>query len=116
MLGQTMIIINSFQVADALLTREGSVFSDRPQATMACELVGWNRLITLMPMSDDLRSARAILHQSIGTTTSMEQYYSLIEMYQRKCMAGILAEPDKLVKHLRQYVSKYERKPPSPLH
>jgi hypothetical protein len=103
-LGQTMIIVNSFPVADALLNRKGSVFSSRPQPTMAFDLVGWGRPLTLRPMNDGLRIARAILHKGIGTFSSFEQYFPLIETCTRKCMASILSEPHAIAKYARQYV------------
>jgi hypothetical protein len=102
-LGKSIIIINSYSIADALLNRKGAIYSDRPQYTMASELVGWNKPMTLLNQGERHRFSRAVLHKTIGTVSSLSEYYPLIEAELRSCMGRILQDPADISKELRQY-------------
>lgn len=102
-LGRTMIIINSFEVADALLNQKGSIYSDRPILPMATELVGWDRTIALLRNGDRHRYYRSLYQRVMGTHEAVQKYHALIEDETRHSMRRILSqhEPGDILKHLR---------------
>lgn len=102
-LGRTMIIVNSFAIADALLNRKGSIYSDRPVLPMATELAGWDRTIALLRSGDRHRYFRAMYQKVMGTEEAAQKFHPLIEDETLKSIRRILAEhgPDDILKHVR---------------
>jgi hypothetical protein len=106
MLTETMILINSYPIADALFNKRGSLYSDRPVLTMSGELVGWANTMGFLSMGDQLKYSREIFHKHIGTAALMKRWNPLVQEKLRNCMLRILRNPDSeaLAGHLRQYV------------
>jgi hypothetical protein len=104
-LGQSLIILNSFTSADALLARKGSIYSDRPVLPMGGQLVGGDKFITLRNMGDPLKNARSMLHKTIGTHDAVREYLPVIEDAMRECMLKTASAPDDVATHIRQYVA-----------
>lgn len=103
MVGQTMIIINSFSIADALLNRKGSLYSDRPVLPMASELVGWDRTIALLRTGDRHRYFRSMYHKVMGTYEAAQRFHALIEDESRNCLRRLVFDhgPEAILKHVR---------------
>lgn len=100
--GQQMIILNSAQTAIEMLDKKSSIYSDRPVVPMGGELVGWKKLLVLMPYGERFRNHRKLLHQTIGTPSSMSKFHSVEEEETRKFLKCVLANPDDLAAHVRK--------------
>jgi cytochrome P450 len=106
-LGQNIIIIGSYNVADALLNRKGSIYSDRPVFPMAGDLVGWSKETGLMQFGEQHRIHRTLLSKAIGSNDEMRKYHSMMETEVATCLYRLLHhhEPDQISKGLYQYVN-----------
>ncbi|KAF7313515.1 hypothetical protein HMN09_00507400 [Mycena chlorophos] len=103
-LGQTIVVLGSTQVAIDLLDKRSAVFSDRPVATMGGELVGWKNSLVLLPYGDRFRRFRRLFHSIIGSRTAMKQFHPTEELETRRFLRRVLAKPDDLSKHIRKQV------------
>jgi len=102
-LGQHIIVLNSVKATMEMLDKKSSVFSDRPVFPMAGELVGWKNVTVLLPYGDHLRWHRKNFHHVMGSRTAMKVYHPMQEIETRRFLKRVLAKPDELMKHVRQY-------------
>jgi hypothetical protein len=85
-----MIVIGSFEIADALLSRKGSIYSDRPALPMGCEIVGWDRAIGLQRFGEKHKVARALVKRVIGSNDEMRKHFPMMEREMRSCLHRLL--------------------------
>ncbi|KAJ6473752.1 cytochrome P450 [Mycena sanguinolenta] len=93
-LGKTIIIINSFEVAEDLLESRGSNFSDRPFLQMGGELVGFRNTITFSQYGERVRKERKLFHQLFGTSMAIERFLPLLRSEIHKFLQNLLLNPD----------------------
>ncbi|KZT19016.1 cytochrome P450, partial [Neolentinus lepideus HHB14362 ss-1] len=101
-LGQTMVIVNSPQIALDMLEKKNAIYSDRPVLTMADEMVGWKFTLSSSSQSERFRKYRRLIHGIVGTRTSMDEYLPIEEKETRKFLQQTLANPGGLVEHIRR--------------
>ncbi|KAF7374170.1 hypothetical protein MSAN_00298800 [Mycena sanguinolenta] len=92
--GKTIIIINSFEVAEDLLESRGGNFSDRPFLQMGGELVGFRNTLTFSQYGDRVRKERKLFHQLFGTSKAIERFLPLLRSEIRKFLQNLLLNPD----------------------
>ncbi|KAF7375480.1 putative monooxygenase [Mycena sanguinolenta] len=99
--GQPLFIINSAKVANDLLDKRSSIYSDRPTLTMAT-LSGNTHGASLQSYNENWRQQRKIIAQDFSPS-GVTQYYPLQETESRKLIHGILGDPRTLASqtHLR---------------
>jgi hypothetical protein len=88
-----------------MLEKKSSVYSDRPVLPMGGELVGWKNTLVLLPYGDHLREYRKNFHRVIGSRAALDIYQPIEEIETRRFLKRVLAKPDQLQAHVRQYVS-----------
>ncbi|KAJ7488325.1 cytochrome P450 [Mycena latifolia] len=93
-LGQTIIIVNSLEIAEDLLQSRGGNFSDRPFLQMGGELVGFRNVLTFSQYGDRVRNERKLFHQLFGTSMAIERFLPLLRSEIRKFMQNLLRNPD----------------------
>ncbi|EIM81916.1 cytochrome P450 [Stereum hirsutum FP-91666 SS1] len=112
-LGEKTIILGSVEAANDLLDARGNIYSDRPPATMAGELVGWNLGLgyarffpstssptTTSPTNSSFplhsqnrfRALRRFFHTSIGPRASLSPDLVLMQEQERTRLLGRLIE------------------------
>jgi Cytochrome P450 len=101
-LGQTLIILNSSEIATEMLEKKSSIYSDRPVLQMGGELVGWKNTLVLLPYGDRFRRFRRLFHQTIGNTMTMKQFLPLEEFETHRFLRRVLAKPADLAAHVRR--------------
>ncbi|KAG6877771.1 hypothetical protein C0993_004146 [Termitomyces sp. T159_Od127] len=99
-LGRTMVIINSAKIAREMLEKKSLIYSDRPVMQMAGNLVGWRNTLPLMPYGDRVRLHRRLLHDTIGSKASIQQF-SLVQVETHRFLRRVLANPTDLFQHTR---------------
>ncbi|THH11765.1 hypothetical protein EW146_g7925 [Bondarzewia mesenterica] len=87
-LGQPVIIVNSIDKACSMLNRQ--IYSARPYYTMACDLVGWEHALVLLPYGERLKAYRKMLHSVIGTRANVDKFRSTIESEAHLCLSRLL--------------------------
>ena len=100
-LGQTVVILNSYQAAIDMLDKKSSVYSDRPVLQMSGELCGWKDSHILLPYGERFRRERKMYHRTIGTPNAIKQYLPIEEQETRRLMHMVLENPDDLADHIR---------------
>jgi hypothetical protein len=106
-LGQHMIVLNSSKTAIEMLDKKSFVYSDRPVLPMGGELVGWKNALVLLPYGDRLREYRKNFHRVIGSRAALSIYHPTLEIETHRFLKRVLAEPDQLQSHVRQYAFIY---------
>lgn len=99
--GQEIVIINSFEMAQEMLLKKGSIYSSRPDIPMA-NLIGWNEATVLTPYNDKVRQFRRSYHHGIGTRAAVENLYSLEEEEAYTMMKNIMGDPENFSRHIRR--------------
>jgi len=100
-MGQPVIILNSAQATFDLLETKGNIYSDRPVAIMAGELVGWDRGLGYARYGERFKEFRRMFHQVMGPRPS--QY--LLPMQEKEAarlLLRLLERPDAFIEHARQ--------------
>ncbi|KAF7343505.1 Cytochrome P450 [Mycena sanguinolenta] len=94
-LGQTMIIVNSLEIAEDLLDTHGVNFSDRPVMAMAGELMGFKNTLPLVQYGDRVKEERKLFHQLFGNSTSIiTQFGPLLRSEVHKFLQSLLGKPE----------------------
>ncbi|GJE86539.1 cytochrome P450 [Phanerochaete sordida] len=102
LLGQPMVVLNSAKHAVALLDKRSNIYSDRPVLTMGGELVGWNKILALVPYGERFREYRRFMAKLVGTKTQMERHLPLVEHETRNFLRRILRHPDNVAANIRK--------------
>lgn len=100
---QPIVILNSVEHAVNLLDKRSATYSDRPQLTLACEMVGWSKTLALMPYGDTFRGVRKFFHQSIGPR-EVEKVIPLVGEETTKFLVDLLHTPDQVTERIRKFV------------
>ncbi|KII91146.1 hypothetical protein PLICRDRAFT_51332 [Plicaturopsis crispa FD-325 SS-3] len=99
-LGRSMVIINSWEVAADMLDKKSLIYSDRPVLPMTGELMGWRDSFVFYRYGARLRRARKQFHQTLGPR-NVKQFQPLEERETRGFLQRVLAKPDGLGMHVR---------------
>uniref|UniRef100_A0A0W0FF63 Cytochrome p450 n=1 Tax=Moniliophthora roreri TaxID=221103 RepID=A0A0W0FF63_MONRR len=64
--GVSLLVINNAKAASDLLEKRSRIYSDRPPAPMAVDLMGWHWNFGLLPYSDAWRARRRVFLRSFN--------------------------------------------------
>ncbi|KAI0707572.1 cytochrome P450 [Cerioporus squamosus] len=104
-MGQRTLILGSFKAANDLLDTKGAIYSDRPNAIMAGELVGWDRGLGYAhgPDNPRFREFRRLFQQFIGPRACQDQHIlAMQEEETRRLMLRFLDDPENFYRHPRE--------------
>lgn len=110
LLGQPMVIINSYKHAYELLEKRSGIYSDRPHLIMAGDIVGWDQILVLLRYGGQFREYRRLMARVLGSRKSVVAFTPVIEEQTSQLLVRLLREPTSdLPEQIRKYV------PSSPL-
>ncbi|KAI0267098.1 cytochrome P450 [Gloeopeniophorella convolvens] len=101
--GQPIVIVNDVTLANEMLDKRGSLYSDRPSSPMATELAGFGDTLVLRPCDRECTQMRKHIHKTIGTRNELEKYAQLFEAHVRnfiKTLSRRPEDPDAAIRHL----------------
>lgn len=99
---QTIVILNSRNVATDLLEKRSNIYSDRPKIQMV-DLMGWDFSLVLMPYGDKWRSHRRMFHQSLRFDSAVS--FRPVQLSKVQNLVGNLAaHPQDFMHHLKKCV------------
>ncbi|KAI0371374.1 cytochrome P450 [Pilatotrama ljubarskyi] len=104
-MGQPTLILGSVRAANDLLDNRGAIYSDRPDAIMAGELVGWNRGLGYAhgPDNPRFREFRRLFQQFIGPRACQHRHIlSMQEEETHRLMFRFLRDPENFYRHPRE--------------
>ncbi|KII88998.1 hypothetical protein PLICRDRAFT_40636 [Plicaturopsis crispa FD-325 SS-3] len=94
-----MIIINSVDIANDLLERRSSIYSDRPQSVMATELMGWHWNLSLMRYGSLWRAGRRLFHHEFHPDAAL-RFRPREEAATHELLRRFVNEPEGFSEHL----------------
>lgn len=68
-----MLILNSSDLANEILDKKSSIYSDRLVLTMIGQMVGYGWTFSLLRYGAELRENRRMFYQRIGTRNGVEK-------------------------------------------
>ena len=101
MMGQPMLVINSYKVAVDLLDKRSSIYSERPRPPSA-EYIGYTTVFPLLGNGENFRDQRRMITQTIGTRAQVERFWPLHKHVAHKFLADLLDDPDNFGGHIRK--------------
>ncbi|KAK6360169.1 hypothetical protein TWF730_006320 [Orbilia blumenaviensis] len=99
-LGQTIILLHDIDMAIELLEKRSVKFSSRPSMVFP-KMCGYEHEMGILPYDKYHRQTRKLAAGQIGSTTSIKQFHSLIELQTRRCLLQILENPDNLLESIQ---------------
>lgn len=106
-LGQPVIILSSLKASKELLEGRGNIYSDRPSAVMAGELVGWSRGLGYAQATQNprFREFRRAFHQWMGPRAcESRELRDVQERENLRLLTRLLSDPENFSKHARECV------------
>ncbi len=105
LLGQPMVIINSYKHAYELLEKRSGIYSDRPHMIMAGEIVGWDQILVLLRYGGQFREYRRLMARVLGSRKSVNAFTPVIEEQTCQLLVRLLRKPTSdLPSQIRKYV------------
>lgn len=99
-LGQTIIVINSADLAMELLDKRATVSYSRPSMVFAGEMCAWNKIM-MFQAPRRLRAYRRHFHNIIGSQSSLVNFVPLLETEVKRFLVRVLENPGDLLQHVR---------------
>ncbi|KAH9849090.1 cytochrome P450 [Lenzites betulinus] len=99
--GQTYVVLNSKKRAIELLEKKSAIYSSRPAIPVGGELVGWNRVLVLVPYGSKFREYRRLFFQFIGSKKHVERFQPLVESQARTLIGRLYKDPSKRIKDVQ---------------
>ncbi|KAF9237425.1 cytochrome P450 [Melanogaster broomeanus] len=103
-LGTGVIVLNSAQAVNDILTKKSAITSDRPHLTMGGVLVGWGDATLFQQYGERFRQHRKFFHRQLGSRSSLTTCYPVEEEETRRFLCNVLSSPDDLAAHVHRSV------------
>ncbi|KAK0214140.1 cytochrome P450 [Armillaria fumosa] len=103
-LGQTIVVLNSYPSAKELLDGRSAKYSDRPYMSMPI-LCGWGDTLLILGYGRVFRTQRKLFHKSVGTMENLHRFYHVEDEQSHKFLKEILADPEHFVEHIEAEVA-----------
>ncbi|OSX58539.1 hypothetical protein POSPLADRAFT_1152453 [Postia placenta MAD-698-R-SB12] len=97
------IVLNSVKVAQDLLAKRSSKYSDRPSLLFMKKILGWDPATPFMCYGDRWRKHRKWIQTAYGERTSLVGHRTLLK---RECMVlvqNLMVSPEMFLIHLRRF-------------
>lgn len=105
LLGQPIVVINSYKHAYELLEKRSAIYSDRPHMIMAGDIVGWDQILVLLRYGSQFREYRRLMARVLGSRKNVESFVPIIEEHTGRLLCRLLREPTAdLPSQIRKYV------------
>jgi hypothetical protein len=92
--GTVIVVCNSYQKSVELLDKKSSIYSDRANAPMATDLVGWKNNLAFLPYGKRFREGRKLFHQEFGTPNALIKFYRQEEDESLNFLRRLLEVPE----------------------
>ncbi|KAL5638401.1 hypothetical protein ACGC1H_005175 [Rhizoctonia solani] len=105
-LGQTIVVLNSINVAIDLLDQRSVVYSDRPYLRVICDpyLLDWGGGIIVLPYGPRWKKQRRIMHEVLKPSVNVRNF-ALFEREARATLKRLVASPENFEKEFRRTVA-----------
>lgn len=97
-----MVVLNSRAVAEELLNKRNTIYSDRPFPAMAGTLMKREKSIFYISYNERFKQYRKLMHGSFNQGAS-QSYWDVQEHEARVLIDNLAKTPDRLPQLLRRY-------------
>ncbi|GJE98219.1 cytochrome P450 [Phanerochaete sordida] len=102
LLGQGLVFCNTYEVAQDLLEKKGSIYSDKPNLVMAGELCGCQNMVAFTRYGDFSRRQRKLMNTAFGIS-AVKRYRPQLANESILLLKRILADPQDYMGYIRRY-------------
>jgi len=104
--GNTIVVINSYKRAKEIFEdpRKNTVYSSRPYVAMTGDLMGYDKIMGLLPYGATFRNARKYFQKELGSNAGVKNFYPQEEQQAKAFIRRVLNSPDDLLEHTFQCV------------
>lgn len=95
-----VIVLNSERAIRDLIVRRADIYSDRPQTTMYCDLVGRGKTVFSSNHGERFRQYSKLLHQALSKT-AIREYQNAQDDATNRMLGSMLLRPDSFAQHIR---------------
>ncbi|KAH8799626.1 cytochrome P450 [Flagelloscypha sp. PMI_526] len=93
--GTNIIVLNSVEAANALLTTRSTINSDRPYLHLASGIIGWKNSPIMCAANDPIfKPSRMKMLSTVGSNKALEGYVSMVEHEAHRFIYRLTSEPD----------------------
>ncbi|KAG9013448.1 hypothetical protein FRB94_002522 [Tulasnella sp. JGI-2019a] len=100
--GQSILVINSQEVATDLLDKRSAIYSDRPRLVMASELSGFDIASVLLHYGPTHRIYRKLFAQALHPRVVEKDFEPLQERLSRYLVKALVDDPDNFIGHIHR--------------
>ncbi|KAI1812661.1 cytochrome P450 [Poronia punctata] len=105
MLGtKVTIVLNSDQAVKDLVDKRGAIYSSRPEAYMAQDILSGGMRVLFMPNDGVWKTVRKFVHGILGVTAA-RTYVPYQDLENKAMLLGFLERPGDFIDHLRRYTA-----------
>ncbi|KAH9908656.1 cytochrome P450 [Xylariomycetidae sp. FL2044] len=100
-LGTTIVLLHSPELAHELLHRRSAIYSSRPRLVFGGEMCGFENILGIVPYGEKFRTYRKSFHTALGTTAVLSRFQRLQEAESHRFLFRLLEKPQDLREHIR---------------
>lgn len=97
--GAPIVVLNSYEAANDLLSGRSLLYSDRPISPMLNELLGWGSLMTFMPYGRAWRARRRAFWREFNSDNSKNHHPKQL-WHARDLLRRLLDDPKRFLHHI----------------
>ncbi|KZS94045.1 cytochrome P450 [Sistotremastrum niveocremeum HHB9708] len=102
MMGQHVVVLNSYESGLDLLHKRGAIYSDRPGMALVRDHGGWKFSIVTEPYGDIFHLKRRYINQALNPSGTKKQY-NMLNDNMRLFIQSLLQNPSKIQAYNRMY-------------
>lgn len=88
--GRRIIILNKHQDCVEMLEKHQQNYNTRPKMEMVMTLAGWDQMTVALPINEQWKNQRRILHKLMGTRTAVQKFHDIQLSETRKFMREVI--------------------------
>ncbi|TFK64540.1 cytochrome P450 [Pluteus cervinus] len=100
--GQGLVFLNSPEAVFDLLDKRGSIYSDKPQLIMICDLCGCKNMVAFTGYNEQSKRHRKLMHQAFAPKV-INTYHPLMISETHDFLRRLIADPSGYMAHTRRY-------------
>lgn len=102
MLGQRMVILNSFDAAEQILDKKSAIYSDRPYLPVGGGIMNCDRFLAFQSYGTPWRDMRRLFAQTVGTHKGLMELTGHLEDLVCNFLGRVASDPPSLMRHVQR--------------
>ncbi|KAJ3554853.1 hypothetical protein NP233_g12337 [Leucocoprinus birnbaumii] len=102
--GQSILVINDASIAQDLLDKRSTNYSDRPGIPMLADVVGHRTFFAFMPYGNEWRAHRRLFMQYFSEKSLPQMHEKFLEFLRKGLLCNFLEYPEDFMHHMRNWI------------